>query len=96
MHTGEKMRAIFTDDFYTNMMKQTKDGFSSGNDNAKQNTSADAKAIAEAIMMAGAFVAQAIDASIGPEYMNEGLDRGGCLADRVHDLSIEINEALKG
>ena len=75
---------IFKDDWYHKYINQTL--------RSCGDASSDAVAIAEAIMTAGAFIAQAIDASVGPDAehhernITEVLSR---LSSTLYDIHVE-------
>ncbi|TWT86997.1 hypothetical protein [Stieleria varia] len=72
----------FTDTWYPECMNQVRSSFS-------DDVSLDAAAIADAIMVAGAFIAQSIDNSIG--HTAEG-GNGSTLLDAINNLGRELND----
>jgi len=72
----------FIDAWYPEYMDKVCSGFS-------DKVSPDASAIANAIMVAGAFIAQSVDNSIGHEADN---GNGDTLVEAINDLGRELND----
>jgi len=69
---------LWKNDWYPQYMENAKDSFG-------ENTSDDAKAIASAIMAAGAFIAESLDHGIGIESEN-GDNLVGAILDIVRSM----------
>jgi hypothetical protein len=67
---------LFKEDWFPKYIRQTLDGL-------HDDTSPDAEAIATSIMVAGAFIAQAIDCSVGPHSE----EHEGSLSSELHNLA---------
>ena len=77
--------SVFTDAWYARYIDQTKSNFPA-------TTSDDGVAIAMAIMVAGAFIGQAIDNGIGPDAPEGNLkDAISGVASTLYDIHLERN-----